>query len=160
GGPHVDRLAHEAAEAITLPRSWLEPGSYDFSFSGLKTAVLSVLNQAEMKREKIDAASLARGFQESVIEVLVEKSIRACREYGAKQLLLAGGVAANKGLRAALRERCGREGIPLLYPPLDLCTDNAAMIAAAAFIKWRQGKFTGLDMKAEALLSLEKWMEN
>ncbi len=159
GGPHVDKLAQAAAagSGIELPRAWLEPDSYDFSFSGLKTAVLSAINQAAMKGQTPDAAAISKGFQDSVIEVLVEKSIRACKEYGAKQLLMAGGVAANGGLRGALQERCRAEGIPLLFPPLEYCTDNAAMIAAAAFLKWEQRQFTGLDMKAEPLLSLEAW---
>ncbi len=157
GGPFVDRLAHQADQAIPLPRAWLEAGSYDFSFSGLKSAVLSVLNQAKMKREKLEPSHLARGFQESVIDVLVEKSLRAAAEYGARQLVLAGGVAANKGLRAALAARCAAVRLPLLAPPPELCTDNAAMIAAAAFLKWERREFTALDLKAEPLLSLEAW---
>ena len=157
GGPHIDRLASEAEAVITLPRAWLEQDSYDFSFSGLKSAVLAVINQTNMKGEALDAGALARGFQESVIEVLVEKALRAVRAFGAKQLLLCGGVAANKGLRAALAARCGKEGVPLLVPPHKLCTDNAAMIGAAAYLKWQQGEFTSLDMKAEPNFSLEGW---
>lgn len=157
GGPHIDRLAVEAEESIQLPRAWLEPDSYDFSFSGLKSAVLAVINQTNMKGETLNTAALARGFQESVIEVLVEKAIRAVRAEGAKQLLLCGGVAANRGLRAALTSRCEREGLPLLVPPHQLCTDNAAMIGAAAHLKWLQGEFTSLDMKAEPNFSLEGW---
>lgn len=157
GGPHIDRLASEAAEATPLPRAWLEPDSYDFSFSGLKSAVLAALNQAKMKGLHLEPAHVARGFQESAIEVLVEKAIRAVKETGAKQLLLAGGVAANRGLREALSERCGQEGIPLLIPPLDLCTDNAAMIGAAGYLKYTRGQFYPLELKAEALLSLEEW---
>ncbi len=157
GGPHIDRLAHEAEAAVDMPRAWLEPDSYDFSFSGLKSAVLAALNQAKMRGETLEPAHVARGFQESVIDVLTEKSLRAAREYGAKQLLLAGGVAANRGLRERLASRCAEERIPLLVPPLDLCTDNAAMIAAAAYLKWNSGEFSGLDMKAEPLMSLEAW---
>lgn len=157
GGPHVDRLAHEAAETIELPRAWLEPDSYDFSFSGLKSAVLNVINQKGMRGEALDPAALARGFQESVIDVLVEKSIRAVKAYGAKQLLLCGGVAANRGLREALAARCEAERVALLVPPNVLCTDNAAMIGAAAYLKWKSGEVTSLDMKAEPMLSLEGW---
>ncbi len=157
GGPHIDRLAAETDEEIELPRAWLESGSYDFSFSGLKSAVLNVLNQARMNGEEIDPAKVAKGFQNSVIDVLVEKSIRAAKEYDAKQLLLAGGVAANRGLREALEQRCRAEGIPLVVPPLELCTDNAAMIGAAAYLKWKQQSFSSLDIKAEALLPLEQW---
>jgi len=157
GGPHVDRLAHEADEGVPMPRVWLEPDSYDFSFSGLKSAVLAVLNQAKMRGDVIHPVRISKGFQDSVVEVLVEKAIRASKEFGAKQLLLAGGVAANRGLREALAVRCQRESLPLLVPPLSLCTDNAAMIAAAAFLKWERGELSTLDLKAEPLLSLEDW---
>ncbi|WP_051237060.1 tRNA (adenosine(37)-N6)-threonylcarbamoyltransferase complex transferase subunit TsaD [Paenibacillus pinihumi] len=157
GGPHVDKLAQSADEALTLPRAWLEPDSYDFSFSGLKSAVLAAINQANMKGQTLDPGALARGFQESVIEVLVEKAIRAVHAYDAKQLLLCGGVAANGGLRAALQARCEKENMPLLIPPMSLCTDNAAMIAAAAHLKWERGQFSELDMKADPMLSLEEW---
>jgi N6-L-threonylcarbamoyladenine synthase len=157
GGPHIDRLAIEADEAIELPRAWLEAGSYDFSFSGLKSAVLAVINQTRMKGLELNEAALARGFQESVTEVLVAKALRAVRQYGAKQLLLCGGVAANRGLRAALTARCEADGVPLLIPPNSLCTDNAAMIGAAAFLKLKRGQFSGLDMKADPGFSLEDW---
>jgi N6-L-threonylcarbamoyladenine synthase len=157
GGPYIDRLAHEAEHAIAMPRAWLEPGSYDFSFSGLKSAVLNVVNQSKMRGEALQTAQIAKGFQESVIEVLVEKASRAMREFGAKQLLLAGGVAANLGLRSALTERCARMQVPLLLPPLNLCTDNAAMIAAAAFLKWDKREFSELDLKADPQLKLEQW---
>ncbi|WP_084783974.1 tRNA (adenosine(37)-N6)-threonylcarbamoyltransferase complex transferase subunit TsaD [Paenibacillus sp. FJAT-26967] len=156
GGPHIDRLAQEADGEIKMPRAWLE-NSYDFSFSGLKSAVLNVLNQSRMRGEEPVAAHVAKGFQSSVVEVLVEKAGRAVQEYGAKQLLLAGGVAANRGLREALAKRCEELGVPLLMPPMDLCSDNAAMIGAAAFLKWNRGDITGLDFKAEPVLSLEKW---
>lgn len=157
GGPHMDRLALESDGAVQLPRAWLEPDSYDFSFSGLKSAVLAALNQARMKGLDLAPAHVARGFQDSVIDVVTEKAMRAAREFGAKQLLLAGGVAANKGLRGALAERCGKAGLPLIVPPLELCTDNAAMIAAAAHFKWERGEFSPQTLKAEAVLSLEEW---
>ncbi|GKU76236.1 tRNA (adenosine(37)-N6)-threonylcarbamoyltransferase complex transferase subunit TsaD [Paenibacillus sp. L3-i20] len=157
GGPHIDRIAVEAESSITLPRAWLEADSYDFSFSGLKSAVLSVINQSRMKGLVLDEGALARGFQESVIEVLVTKALRSVKHYGAKQLLLCGGVAANRGLRAALTERCNVEGISLLIPPGTLCTDNAAMIGAAAHLKLKRRIFTNLDMKADPGLSLEQW---
>ncbi|MCZ8524014.1 MULTISPECIES: tRNA (adenosine(37)-N6)-threonylcarbamoyltransferase complex transferase subunit TsaD [Paenibacillus] len=157
GGPHIDRLALESEEALTLPRAWLEPDSYDFSFSGLKSAVLAALNSAAMKGQTLAPGAVAKGFQDSVTEVLVEKALRAVKAYGAKQLLLAGGVAANKGLRARLEARCAKEGVPLLAPPHALCTDNAAMIAAAAFLKYRRAQFASLDMKADPQLKLEEW---
>jgi N6-L-threonylcarbamoyladenine synthase len=157
GGPFLDRLAQEADKSIPLPRAWLEQDSYDFSFSGLKSAVLAVINQAKMKGLPLDPGHVARGFQESVIDVVVEKAIRAVQAFGAKQLLLAGGVAANRGLRDRLTARCAEIGIPLLTPPLNLCTDNAAMIGAAAFLKWERQQFASLDLKADPSLSLEAW---
>ena len=157
GGPHIDKLAQSSEEEIELPRAWLEPNSYDFSFSGLKSAVLAAINSAKMKGETPRQAALARGFQASVIDVLVTKALRAVRAECAKQLLLCGGVAANGGLRAALTARCEAEGVPLLIPPLVLCTDNGAMIGAAAHLKYKRGEFTPLDMKAEPGLSLEEW---
>ncbi|USG66359.1 tRNA (adenosine(37)-N6)-threonylcarbamoyltransferase complex transferase subunit TsaD [Brevibacillus ruminantium] len=146
GGPHIDRLAHEGNATIPLPRAWLEPDSYDFSFSGLKSAVLNTLHNASQRGETIEPADLAASFQDSVTEVLVEKTTRAVKEYGAKQVLLAGGVAANRGLRERLSKRCEEKGIPLVIPPLSLCTDNAAMIAAAGYISYQKGKFASLDL--------------
>lgn len=157
GGPHIDRLAQEAETAIELPRAWLEPDSFDFSFSGLKSAVLAEINRANMKGEAVEAAALARGFQESVIDVVTTKAMRAAAEFGVRQLLLCGGVAANRGLRERLAALCAEAGLPLLVPPLSLCTDNAAMIAAAADLKWRRGEFSTLELKAEPQLSLEAW---
>nr|WP_213505607.1 tRNA (adenosine(37)-N6)-threonylcarbamoyltransferase complex transferase subunit TsaD [Paenibacillus faecis] len=157
GGPHVDKLAMESAVAEELPRAWLEPDSYDFSFSGLKSAVLNAVNQHRMRGEDGYQAAIARGFQESVIEVVVEKAIRAVKSTGAVQLLLCGGVAANRGLRQALDARCEREGIPLSIPPMKYCTDNAAMIGAAAYLKWQRGEFSEMELKPEPSLSLEAW---
>lgn len=157
GGPFVDKLAGEATEAENLPRAWLEPNSYDFSLSGLKSAVLNAVNQHKMRGEDGYQPAIARGFQESVIEVLVEKAIRAVRATGSRQLLLCGGVAANRGLRTALSARCEKENILLSIPPLTYCTDNAAMIGAAAYLKWKSGEFSTLELKAEASLSLEGW---
>ncbi|GIP29578.1 DNA-binding/iron metalloprotein/AP endonuclease [Paenibacillus sp. J23TS9] len=157
GGPHVDRLALEAEEAIDLPRVWLEPDSYDFSFSGLKSAVLNVVNQRKMRGESPMEGAIARGFQESVVEVLTTKAIRAVKAYGAKQLLLCGGVAANRGLRRELDQQCQKKGIPLIIPPFEYCTDNAAMIGSAAYLKWKEQKFTPLDIKAMPQFSLEEW---
>jgi N6-L-threonylcarbamoyladenine synthase len=157
GGPHIDRLAQKADKVIELPRAWLEHDSYDFSFSGLKSAVLNLLNQSKMRGEPLIKSHLARGFQESVVEVLSEKAVRAAREFGAKELLVAGGVAANQGLRQTLEKRCREEQIPLRIPPLEYCTDNAAMIAAAAHLKWKRKEFASLDIQARPLLPLEQW---
>ncbi len=157
GGPHVDQLAQQTDEEIALPRAWLEADSYDFSFSGIKSAVLAAVNQARMRGDMLNKAGLALGFQRSVIDVLVTKAMKAARAYQVNSVLLCGGVAANHGLRASLKQSCAQAGLPLAVPPLSLCTDNAAMIGAAAYLKWRRGQFTALDMKVEATWSLEHW---
>ncbi|RBP87349.1 O-sialoglycoprotein endopeptidase [Cytobacillus firmus] len=155
GGPHIDRLAHEGNPTIQLPRAWLEEGSYDFSFSGLKSAVINTVHNAEQRGETIVPEDLAASFQESVIDVLVTKTERAVEEYQVKQLLLAGGVAANKGLRASLEKRFGdKADIKLIIPPLTLCTDNAAMIAAAGSVLFKKGQFAGLDLNANPGLDI------
>lgn len=156
GGPHIDRLAHEGNDTLNLPRAWLEEGSYDFSFSGLKSAVINTLHNAQQRGETIRPEDLAASFQSSVIDVLVTKTIAAAKEYGVKQVLLAGGVAANKGLRAALEEQFAAiDGVELVIPPLSLCTDNAAMIAAAGSIAYKKKKFSGYDMNANPGLDIE-----
>jgi N6-L-threonylcarbamoyladenine synthase len=158
GGPHVDRLAHEGNPTIDLPRAWLEEGSYDFSFSGLKSAVINTVHNAEQRGEVIQPEDLAASFQASVIEVLVKKAERAVDEYGVKQLLLAGGVAANKGLRKALEETfVDKAGVELVIPPLSLCTDNAAMIAAAGTVMFERGKRAELSLNANPGLDIEKY---
>jgi N6-L-threonylcarbamoyladenine synthase len=158
GGPHIDRLAQEGNPIIDLPRAWLEEGSYDFSFSGLKSAVINTVHNAEQRGEIIKPEDLAASFQASVIEVLVKKAERAVEEYGVKQLLLAGGVAANKGLRNALKEAFSDKGdIELVIPPLSFCTDNAAMIAAAGSVMFEKGKRAKLSLNANPGLEIEKY---
>lgn len=156
GGPHIDRLAHEGKPTVPMPRVWLSPDSYDFSFSGLKSAVLNTLHNAQQRNETIEPADLAASFQASVVEVLVEKTIRAAKEYQARQVLLAGGVAANRGLRESLTARCEQEGLTLVIPPLSLCTDNAAMIAAAGYVSYVKGEFASLDLNGVPGLPLSK----
>ena len=156
GGPHIDRLAHEGKPTIDLPRAWLEEGSYDFSFSGLKSAVINTVHNAEQRGEVIAPEDLAASFQESVIEVLVKKTERAVAEYKVKQLLVAGGVAANKGLRKALEETFAKHPeVKLVIPPLSLCTDNAAMIAAAGSVMFEKGIRAGLNLNANPGLDIE-----
>ncbi|BCB02112.1 tRNA (adenosine(37)-N6)-threonylcarbamoyltransferase complex transferase subunit TsaD [Bacillus sp. KH172YL63] len=157
GGPHIDRLAHEGEPVIDLPRAWLEEGSYDFSFSGLKSAVINTLHNAKQKGQTIHPQDLAASFQASVIDVLVTKTVKAVKEYGVEQVLLAGGVAANKGLRAALQEAFHDVDAALIIPPLSLCTDNAAMIAAAGTVLYEQGKRGNMDMNANPGLDIENF---
>jgi N6-L-threonylcarbamoyladenine synthase len=156
GGPHIDRLAQEGSDTLKLPRAWLEEGSYDFSFSGLKSAVINTVHNAEQRGEIIAPEDLAASFQESVIEVLVKKTVKATEEYKVKQVLLAGGVAANKGLRKALEEAFStKSDIDLVIPPLNLCTDNAAMIAAAGSIMFDKGIRADLSLNANPGLDIE-----
>lgn len=156
GGPHIDRLAQNGRDTLDLPRAWLEEGSYDFSFSGLKSAVINTVHNAEQRGETIAPEDLAASFQESVIEVLVKKTIKATDEYKVKQVLLAGGVAANKGLRRTLEKAFSEKSdIELVIPPLNLCTDNAAMIAAAGSIMFEKGIRADLSLNANPGLDIE-----
>ena len=160
GGPHIDRLAHEGKATIKLPRAWLEEGSYDFSFSGLKSAVINTVHNSEQRGEPIVPEDLAASFQSSVIDVLVTKTVRAAEEYHVKQVLLAGGVAANKGLRTALQEAFKDQStIDLVIPPLALCTDNAAMIGAAASFMVRAGISGDLAMNGKPGMELLSWVK-
>ncbi|OQV46402.1 tRNA (adenosine(37)-N6)-threonylcarbamoyltransferase complex transferase subunit TsaD [Bacillus velezensis] len=155
GGPQIDKLAAVGTDSIPLPRAWLEEGSYNFSFSGLKSAVINTLHNASQKNEVIPLEDLAASFQQSVIDVLTAKTSKAAKEYGVKQVLLAGGVAANKGLRAALQQEFSHSGDPeLIIPPLSLCTDNAAMIAAAGTVAFEKGIRGSYDMNGQPGLEL------
>ncbi|WNF23217.1 tRNA (adenosine(37)-N6)-threonylcarbamoyltransferase complex transferase subunit TsaD [Mesobacillus jeotgali] len=154
GGPHIDRLAHEGKATIDLPRAWLEEGSYDFSFSGLKSAVINVVHNAQQRGEEIAPEDLAASFQESVIDVLVTKTQRAVKEYGVKQVLLAGGVAANKGLREKLSTEFTDSDVEIVIPPLPLCTDNAAMIAAAGSVMYEKGQRADLTLNGNPGLEI------
>ncbi|NMA83010.1 MAG: tRNA (adenosine(37)-N6)-threonylcarbamoyltransferase complex transferase subunit TsaD [Epulopiscium sp.] len=155
GGPEIDRLAKEGdSQAIIFPRSYLEEGSYDFSFSGIKSAVLNHINQCKMKDEKIHIQDVAASFQDAVTDVLVEKTIQAAKQKQLTTIVMAGGVAANQGLRQKMQHRCQIEGFSLEYPPLILCTDNAAMIGAAAYHEYKKGVHHGWDLNAVPNLKL------
>ncbi|MFZ3170391.1 MAG: tRNA (adenosine(37)-N6)-threonylcarbamoyltransferase complex transferase subunit TsaD [Carboxydocellales bacterium] len=155
GGPLIDKLAQEGnPHGVTLPRAFLEPNSLDFSFSGLKSAVLNYLNKAQMLGENINKADLAASFQLAVTDVLVEKAFKAVANRGVQVLVLAGGVAANSQLRDRLTTHGEKLGMTVKYPPLLLCTDNAAMIGCAAYHKYLAGQFAALSLNAVPNLSL------
>lgn len=155
GGPEIDKLAAEGEESIDFPRAWLEEDSFDFSFSGLKSAVINKIHNAEQRGEMLRKEDLAASFQASVIDVLVEKTFRAANKFNVNQLIVAGGVAANKGLRTALEAKFSNSKLSLLIPPLHLCTDNAAMIAAAGTIAYEQGRRSDLTLNGRPSLILK-----
>lgn len=158
GGPYIDRLAQEGQDNLNLPRAWLEPDSYDFSFSGLKSAVINTLHNAKQRGEEVKPEDLAASFQASVIDVLVTKTVKAAKEYNVKQVLLAGGVAANKGLRQKLASEFKElPKIQLIIPPISLCTDNAAMIAAVGSIAYEKGIRSQLDLNGNPGLMLRSF---
>lgn len=154
GGPEIDKLSKLGDKsAISFPKAYLEEGSYDFSFSGLKSAVLNYLNSERMKGSEINVANVAAAFQAAVIEILTEKTVKCALEKGVKQVVLAGGVAANSGLRSLLMSECEKNGIDLRYPSLKLCTDNAAMIGCVAYYDYIRGLRS--DMHLNAIPSLK-----
>ena len=155
GGPKIDKLSREGnPEAIAFPRARIEDSPYDFSFSGVKSAVLNYLNACQMKGEEINRADVAASFQKAVCDVLVEHSMQAAKDFGMKKLALAGGVASNSTLRAAMEQACARRKIACYHPSPLLCTDNAAMIGAAAYYEYQKGVRHGLDLNAVPNLQL------
>ena len=149
GGPKIDKLAKEGnSRAIVFPRAHIEGAPYDFSFSGLKSAVLNYLNSCEMKHEDINRADVAASFQEAVVDVLVSKTIQAAKDYNMKKVAIAGGVAANSALQKAMKEACIEHGFEYYHPSPVFCTDNAAMIGCAAYYEYIKGRLSGLDLNA------------
>ncbi|MDE5873475.1 MAG: tRNA (adenosine(37)-N6)-threonylcarbamoyltransferase complex transferase subunit TsaD, partial [Lachnospiraceae bacterium] len=149
GGPKIDKLAREGnAEAIAFPRAYMEDAPYDFSFSGLKSAVLNYLNGCEMKHIEVNKADVAASFQQAVVDVLTDNSVMAAKEYGCEYLALAGGVASNSMLRACMENVCNKENIKFVYPSPIFCTDNAAMIGVAGYHDFINGKRSGWDLNA------------
>ncbi len=156
GGIALDRLAAEGdPTAYPLPRPHVEGSVYDFSFSGLKTAVINRLHNAEQKGETVNHADLCASFQHTVVSMLTENTMRAAADIGADTLVLAGGVSANSGLRAGMQAACDAAGVRLYVPPLSLCGDNAAMIASQGYYEWLAGHTAGADLNAVASLSIE-----
>ncbi len=149
GGPKIDKLAKEGnPTAIPFPRAHVEGCPYDFSFSGLKSAVLNYLHHAEQLGEEVNRADVAASFQAAVVDVLVDKTLQAAKEYGIDKVALAGGVASNSALRAGMEAACKKAGKSLYFPSPVFCTDNAAMIGAAAYYEYKKGVRHGLDLNA------------
>ena len=149
GGPEIDKLAREGdPAAIDFPRALAQEGTYEFSFSGLKSAVLNYINSEKMKGRELNKADIAASFQSAVVEILVHKAFEAIHEAGRDTLVLAGGVAANKALEQRLRETTAAKGVRYLYPPPRLCTDNAAMIACRGAYQAAAGKCCDLYLNA------------
>ncbi|MDE7416040.1 MAG: tRNA (adenosine(37)-N6)-threonylcarbamoyltransferase complex transferase subunit TsaD [Lachnospiraceae bacterium] len=149
GGPKIDKFSKEGnPDAIPFPRAKVVGSNYDFSFSGLKSAVLNYLNSCEMKGIEINRADVAASFQKAVIDVLVEHSLNAVKEYGFDKFAIAGGVASNSSLRAAFETECGKRNIDFYHPSPIFCTDNAAMIGAAGYYEYIKGTRSGYDLNA------------
>lgn len=155
GGPKIDRIAKEGnPEAIPFPRAHIEDSPYDFSFSGVKSAVLNYINGCKMKGKSFQPADIAASFQKAVVDVLVEHSMRAVEEYKMCKLAIAGGVASNSALREGMKKACEERQIAFYYPSPVFCTDNAAMIGAAAYYEYLAGTRHGWDLNAVPNLKL------
>lgn len=155
GGPLIDSLARGGnPDTITFPKAYLEEGSLDFSFSGLKSAVINYIHRANQNDEEVNKADLAAGFQKAVTDVLIDKTLDAAKKAGVSTILLAGGVAANTRLRTDLSNKAAKIVHRVIYPPPVLCTDNAAMIAGAAYYKYLRSAFAPLTLNAVPDLKL------
>lgn len=155
GGPKIDKLSKEGnPEAIAFPRAKVAENQYDFSFSGLKSAVLNYLNSCQMKGEEVNTADVAASFQKAVIDVLVEHSLHAVKAYGFDKFAIAGGVASNSSLRAAFEKECAARGVAFYHPSPVYCTDNAAMIGVAGYYEYIKGVRHGYDLNAVPNLQL------
>lgn len=155
GGPKVDKIAKEGnPHAIEFPRAVIDDAPYDFSFSGLKSAVLNYINSCKMKDIPVNTADVAASFQQAVTDMLVSRAIKAVKENGMDKLAIAGGVASNSAIRAALIEQCDKNNIRFFSPSPGLCTDNAAMIGAAAYYEYMDGVRSGWDLNAVPGLKL------
>ena len=155
GGPKIDRIAKEGnPDAIKFPKAKVDGAPYDFSFSGLKSAVLNYINGCKMKGIEYDPADIAASFQKAVVDVLVEKAMTAIDTYGGDKFAIAGGVASNSALRAGMEAACKEKGVKFYYPSPILCTDNAAMIGAAAYYEYMAGTRHGWDLNAVPNLKL------
>ena len=149
GGPKVDKLASQGKDVYDLPLP-LDDDSYDFSFSGLKSAVVNLVHNERQRGNEISSENIATSFQNRVVEILVKKTMKALKEYNVHNLIVAGGVAANKGLRNRLIEECEKNGVNLTLPEIKYCTDNGAMIGAAGYYAYQKGRIASLDLNAKA----------
>ncbi len=156
GGPHVEALAREGSPSVPLPRMLKGVGGYDFSYSGLKTAVINYVHNAEQRGESWSRADLACSFQHAALDILVEKTVQAAREKAVQTVTAGGGVVANGYLRERLQEECDRAGLRLVLPAKKRCTDNGAMIAAEGLIRYRAGEFSPLSVNASPSLPLRR----
>ena len=155
GGPKIDKLSKEGnPDAIRFPRAKVEDSEYDFSFSGLKSAVLNYLNGCQMKGEPICEADVAASFQKAVIDVLVEHALHAVKQYDYNKFAIAGGVASNSSLRSAFEAECQKRGIEFYHPSPIYCTDNAAMIGVAGYYEYLKGVRSGMELNAVPNLRL------
>ena len=155
GGPKIEKKAKEGNDkAIVFPKAKVAENPYDFSFSGLKSAVLNYINGCKMKRQEINEADIAASFQKAVIDVLVEHAVHAAKEYRIDKFAIAGGVASNQTLREAMEKACKERGIQFYHPSPIFCTDNAAMIGSAAYYEYLQGRREGWDLNAVPNLKL------
>ena len=155
GGPLIDKIAKEGdPEAVHFKRVYLEKGSLDFSFSGIKTGVLNYINSEKQAGREISVPDVAAGFQAAVLDVIVDKTMNAAKDLGKDKIVMAGGVAANSRLREMMEQQCRKNGIRLYRPSPILCTDNAAMIGCAAYYKYMTGGTDGLDLDAIPNLEL------
>ena len=155
GGPLIEKKAKDGQEdAIDFPRPFLNKDNYDFSFSGLKTAVINYIHNQKQKGNELNINDIAASFQKAVIDILTAKTLKAALNKKVNSVILSGGVAANERFRAVLKERLAKEGIPLYYPDLKLCTDNAAMISTVAYYQYKKGDFAELDLNADPNLQL------
>ena len=155
GGPKIDKLSKEGnGDAIVFPRAKIEGSPYDFSFSGVKSAVLNYLNHAKMTGEEVNRADLAASFQKAVVDVLVEHAMQAAEDYNIRKIAIAGGVASNQGLRSAMEKACAEKGYDFYRPSPIFCTDNAAMIGVAAYYEYKKGTRHGWDLNAVPNLRL------
>ena len=154
GGPNVERLAKEGTPCMPFPKMLKGGGGYDFSYSGLKTYVINAVNTASQKGETINKADMAASFQSAALDVLVEKAVKAAKEYRVSTIAVGGGVAANGYLREAITRAGKQNDLRVVLPPRWLCTDNAAMIGAEGYLQYKKGNFADLDLNAVASLPL------